>query len=87
MYPLICISTSTVYACGQGDVILYIILYYPVESYRLNSHTERIIQDNGQDDVTLPVNLSAGLVEAVVPALRVRSSCPLSVIILLNHTD
>ena len=24
-----------------------------VESYRLNSHTYRIIQDNGQDDVTL----------------------------------
>ena len=39
----------------QGDIILSIILYYPVESYRLNSHTDRIIQDNGQDDVTLPV--------------------------------
>ena len=37
----------------QGDIILSIILYYPVESYRLNSHTYRIMQDNGQDDVTL----------------------------------
>ena len=30
----------------QGDIILSIILYYPVESYRLNSDTDRIIQDN-----------------------------------------
>ena len=25
-------------------------MYYPVESYRLNSHTDRIIKDDGQDN-------------------------------------
>ena len=29
----------------QGDIILSIIMYYPAESYRLNRHTDRIIQD------------------------------------------
>ena len=39
---------------GLTSSSVHYILYYPVESYRLNSHTDRIIQDNGQDDVTLP---------------------------------
>ena len=33
-------------AGGQGDIILSIIMYYPVESYRLKIHTDRIIRDN-----------------------------------------
>ena len=50
----------------QGDIVPSIfILCYPVESYRLNSHTDRIIiqdnvQDNGQDDGQDDVTLSAG---------------------------
>ena len=32
---------------GRVNIIPSIILYYHVETYRLNSHTYRIIQDNG----------------------------------------
>ena len=35
-------------------------MYYHVESYRLNGHTDRITQDNGQDDGHDDVTLAAG---------------------------
>ena len=41
--PPALLSPGGAIALIQGDIILSIILHYPVESYRLNSHTDRIM--------------------------------------------